>query len=252
MTGSKTGVIFDIRELTIHDGPGLRTTVFLKGCPLGCAWCHNPEGMTRTPQVLHNPNGDRLAGREYASAELANLLNRQAPLLREGGVSFSGGEPLLQAAFLAEVIDQLDGVHVVLGTSGFAPEAEFRSVVSRCDLVLFDLKLIDPGAHRRWTGVDNGPIHRNLALLAATAIPYIIRVPLVPGVTDTDANLRAMARLVRALPRTPRVELLPYNRAAGGKYAACGLTWQPGFDETTPWKADLAPFHELSLEVSIL
>jgi pyruvate formate lyase activating enzyme len=247
-----TGVIFDIRELTIHDGPGLRTTVFLKGCPLRCAWCHNPEGMTLAPQILHNPNGDRVAGRVYRAAELSTLLNRQAPLLRDGGVSFSGGEPLMQSAFLAEVIDRLVGLHVVLGTSGFAPEADFQRVVSRCDLVLFDLKLMDPEAHRRWTGVENAPIHRNLAMLAGMGKPFIVRVPLVPGVTDTEANLRAIARLVRALPGTPRVELLPYNRAAGGKYAACGLTWRPGFDETTDCRANLAPFHELSLEVSIL
>jgi pyruvate formate lyase activating enzyme len=188
----------------------------------------------------------------YSSGELANLLNRQAPLLREGGVSFSGGEPLLQAAFLADVIDQLDHVHVVVGTSGFAPEADFRRVVSRCDLVLFDLKLMDPEAHRRWTGVPNEKIHHNLTVLAGMRKPFIIRVPLVPGVTDTDENLGAVARLVRALPRPPKVELLPYNRAAGGKYAACALTWRPGFDESVEWKANLAPFHELGLEVSIL
>jgi pyruvate formate lyase activating enzyme len=208
--------------------------------------------MTQAPQILHNPNGDRLAGRVYTAGELAEMLNRQAPLLRSGGVSFSGGEPLMQAAFLAEVIDRLDGIHVVLGTSGFAPEMDFRQVVSRCDLVLFDLKLVDPVAHRHWTGVSPEPIHRNLAMLAGLGIPFIVRVPLVPGVTDTEANLRAIARLVRSLPCPPRVELLPYNRAAGGKYAACGLTWRPEFDETTGWKADLTPFHELRLEVSIL
>jgi pyruvate formate lyase activating enzyme len=208
--------------------------------------------MAQAPQILHNPNGDRVAGRVYTAGELATILNRQAPLLRSGGVSFSGGEPLLQAAFLAEVIDRFVGLHVVVGTSGYAPEAEFRRVVSRCDLVLFDLKLMDPEAHRRWTGVGNETIHSNLAVLAGLGKPFIIRVPLVPGVTDTEANLRAIARLVRALPRAPRVELLPYNRAAGGKYAACGLTWRPGYDETTAYRADLTPFHELNLEVAIL
>ena len=125
MRASVTGVVFDIRELTIHDGPGLRTTVFLKGCPLRCAWCHNPEGRSREPQVLHGPNGDRVAGRSYRADELANLLNRQAPLLIEGGVSFSGGEPLMQAAFLEGVLERLEGLHVVLGTSGFAPAEDF-------------------------------------------------------------------------------------------------------------------------------
>lgn len=247
-----TGVVFDIRELTIHDGPGLRTTVFLKGCPLACAWCHNPEGRSPTPQILHGASGQRLAGRVYQAGELAELLNRQAPLLGDGGISFSGGEPLLQARFLAEVIDRLEGLHLVLGTSGYAPEADFRLVADRCDLVLFDLKLMDPDAHLRWTGVDNGLILRNLAVLAGMAKPFCIRVPLVPGVTDTEANLAAIARHVRALPKPPRVELLPYNRAAGGKYAACGLDWRPGYDETRPERADLKPFQDLQLEVALL
>lgn len=204
------------------------------------------------PQVLHNVNGDRLVGRSYTSAELATLLNRQAPLLREnGGVTFSGGEPLMQAAFIAETIEKLDDLHVTIDTSGYASEEDFRRVLSRCDLVLFDLKLINAEAHRRWTAVDNEPILRNLAALAELETPFIIRVPLVPGVTDTDENLCAIARHVSALPRRPRVELLPYNRAAGGKYAACGMEWRPSYDETAATNASLKPFHELNLEASL-
>jgi len=252
MPDAMTGIVFDIRELTIHDGPGLRTTVFLKGCPLRCAWCHNPEGMTPAPQLLHSPVGDRWAGRRYTAPELAAILNRQAPLLTDGGVSFSGGEPLMQAAFLAAVLDRLEGLHVVLGTSGWAPEADFRRVAGRSDLVLFDLKLMDPEAHEAWTGVDNGPIQANLAVLASLGKPFIIRVPLVPGVTDTEPNLRAIARRVRALPEPPPVELLPYNLAAGGKYAACGLEWRPDYDEQARSQVNLQPFHELQLEVRVL
>ena len=104
------GIVFDITEFAVHDGPGLRTTVFLKGCPLRCAWCHNPEGLSAEPQVLRSAGGSRLAGRVYEAEELAELLRRQAPLLHGsgGGVTFSGGEPLAQAAFVAEVIDRLD------------------------------------------------------------------------------------------------------------------------------------------------
>ena len=253
MRGSVTGVVFDIRELTIHDGPGLRTTVFLKGCPLRCAWCHNPEGMSREPQILRGPNGDRVAGRSYRADELAALLNRQAPLLADGGVSFSGGEPLMQADFLEAVIERLEGLHVVLGATGFAPAETFLRVVRRCDLVLFDLKLMDPEAHRRWTGGDNQLILANLRRLADLGSDYLIRVPLVPGVTDTDANLSAIARHVRDLPgRRPRVELLPYNRAAGGKYAACGLEWRPDYDETVPCRPDLTPFYDLQVDARVL
>ena len=252
MTESVTGVVFDIRELTIHDGPGLRTTVFLKGCALRCAWCHNPESRSPQPQVLHAANGDRVAGRIYRADELATLLNRQARLLADGGVSFSGGEPLRQAAFLEAVLDRLEGIHVVLGTSGFAPTHDFLRLVRRFDLVLFDLKIMDPEAHRRWTGADNKLILENLQRLADLGVPYLIRAPLIPGVTDTEANLRAIARHVRGLPGRPRVELLPYNQAAGGKYAACGLEWHPDYDETVPCRTDLTPFRELQLDARVL
>ena len=248
-----TGLVFDIRELTIHDGPGIRTTVFLKGCPLRCAWCHNPEAMSPAPQILRGASGDRCVGQRYTSVELATLLNRQAPLLRDsGGITFSGGEPLMQAAFVADTIDRLADLHVTLGTSGYASEEDLRRVAAKCDLVLFYLKLMDSAAHRRWTGADNEPILRNLAVLADLEIAFVIRVPLVPGVTDTDENLHAIARHVRALPGRSRVELLPFNRAAGGKYAACGLEWRPEFDETAAPNANLRIFQELQVEASLV
>ena len=244
-----SGVVFDIREMSIHDGPGIRTTVFLKGCPLRCAWCHNPEGLASAPQILRGANGERVAGRRYTSDELAGLLNRQASLLREnGGITFSGGEPLMQAEFVAEIIDRLEDLHVTLDTSGYASEEEFRLVAAKCDLVLFDLKLVDAAAHRHWTGADNAPILRNLAALTGSGTPFIIRVPLVPGVTDTDENLRSLAYRVSVLPGHPHVELLPYNRAAGGKYAACDLDWRPAFDESVAPNAKLKVFQEFNVE----
>jgi pyruvate formate lyase activating enzyme len=252
MAEAMTGVVFDIREWTVHDGPGIRTTVFMKGCPLRCAWCHNPEGLSPLPQVMRSANGERFVGQSYTSTDLASLLNRQIPLLRDnGGVTFSGGEPLMQAAFVSDTIDRLEGLHVTLDTSGYASEEDFELVVRKCDLVLFDLKLVAAEAHRRWTSVDSEPILHNLARMAEFQTPLIIRVPLVPGVTDTDENLRAIARQVSALPRRARVELLPYNRAAGGKYAACGLEWRPSFDETTATNLNLEPFQELNVEASL-
>jgi pyruvate formate lyase activating enzyme len=238
------GLVFDIREFAVHDGPGLRTTVCLKGCPLRCSWCHNPEGISAAPQIIRGQAGERTAGQWYTSAELASLLNRQAEILRnnEGGVTFSGGEPLMQAAFVAEVIGQLDRVHTVLDTSGYGSEDDFRLLASRVDLVLFDLKLIDADVHRRYTGCDNGPILRNFEVLSTLSTPYIVRVPLVPGVTDTDANLAAIAELVRGRPGLLHVELLPYNRAAGGKYSPAGMAFTPGFDETHPVEPNTAAF----------
>jgi pyruvate formate lyase activating enzyme len=249
----RTGIVFDIREFTIHDGPGLRTTVFMKGCPLRCAWCHNPEGLSSEPQVLQSPAGDRIVGRTYRCDELAEILNRQGPVLRSGGgVTFSGGEALLQAAFVAEVIDQLDDLHVVLDTSGYASDEDFLLVTEKVDLVLFDLKLIDPQEHLRWTGVDNSVILENLHTLSGIGVPFIIRVPLVPQVTNNRANLRSIINTVHHLPGLERVELLPYNYAAGGKYAACGLTWQPGFDESQANDVDPNWFSDFDIEVCVI
>jgi pyruvate formate lyase activating enzyme len=249
----QTGIVFDIREFSIHDGPGLRTTVFLKGCPLRCAWCHNPEGMTYDPQVIKTPSGTRTSGQQYTSAELARLLNRQADLLRaaEGGVTFSGGEPLSQASFVAEVIDELERLHVVLDTSGCGEEAAFQMLVERVDLVYFDLKLMDPELHRHYTGHDNRLALSNLERLARMATPFVIRVPLVLGVTDTEENLAAIASAVAGMSHLVRVDLLPYNRAAGGKYAACGLEFRPQWDESQPVRANTAVFESAGVPVKV-
>lgn len=249
------GLVFDIREFAIHDGPGLRTTVFLKGCPLACAWCHNPEGRSPHPQTLTSALGERTVGTWYSPFRLATILNRQSAIFREngGGVTFSGGEPLRQSAFVAETIDRLDGIHVLLDTSGYGTQAAFGRLARRASLVYFDVKLADPGAHRRWTGRDNAPILANLRLLGTLGTPFVIRVPLVPGVTDTEANLTAIARLAAELagPGLERVDLLPYNRAAGGKYGPCGMTFSPGYDEAQPVRADTAPFERLGIEVRV-
>ena len=189
---STSGIVFDIVEFAVHDGPGIRTSVFLKGCPLDCAWCHNPEGKSSQPQVMQRAAGQRTAGTWFTAKALARRLNRQAEILRasQGGVTFSGGEPLAQADFLLEVIDRLDGLHVLLDTSGYADEGDFRRVVRRCDLVYFDLKLIDERLHQRYTGRGNLPILNNLHVLSEMGKPFVVRVPLVPGVTDTPENLQ--------------------------------------------------------------
>ncbi len=248
-----SGIVFDIKEFAVHDGPGIRTTVFLKGCPLRCSWCHNPEGQTQLPQIIRSPAGERIAGAQYTSTELAARLNRQAAILKanEGGVTFSGGEPLLQAAFVAQVIDQLDGLHVLLDTCGYASEENFQSVVSRAQLVFFDLKLIAREAHLHYTGCDNKMILNNLHVLSTLNVPFVIRVPLVPGVTDTDENLVSVAETVRGLPGLVRVDLLPYNHAAGAKYRAAGMEFKPGYDETRALNINPTPFERAGIKVQV-
>jgi pyruvate formate lyase activating enzyme len=248
------GIVFDIREFAVHDGPGIRTSVFLKGCPLSCSWCHNPEGRSPYPQIIRAPGGERIAGKEYEPIALATLLNRQARIFKanEGGVTFTGGEPLLQAEFVSQVIDLLEGIHVLVDTCGYASEEDWSRVCTRSDLVYFDLKVMDRKAHRRYTGVDNDPILRNLRAMSAMGIPFVVRVPLVPGVTDTDANLAAIAETMCGLPGLIRVDLLPYNKAAGGKYAFAGVEFKPDYDETRELNINPLPFETLGIPVRVV
>ncbi len=248
-----SGIVFDIKEFTIHDGPGIRTTVFMKGCPLSCTWCHNPEGQSMRPQIIQGLAGERVAGQEYTATQLAALLNQQADILRnnEGGITFSGGEPLWQAKFVAEVIDLLHGVHILLDTSGYGREQDFQKLVDRSDLIFFDLKLIDPDAHRHYTGCDNDLILNNLQILSASGKPFVIRVPLVPGVTDTDENLASIAKTVHGLSDLARVDLLPYNKAAGSKYQYAGMQFKPGYDETRPLNINMMLFEQSGVKVRV-
>jgi len=242
----RSGMVFDIKEFAVHDGPGIRTTVFLKACPLRCAWCHNPESFSPEPQMMTSAVGERLVGEEYTSEALATILNRQADILRmnDGGVTFSGGEPLMQADFLMELFDQLDDIHLLLDTSGHAPAETFRKVVSRVDLVFFDLKVMDPEGHKFHTGITNERILANLASMDAIGTPFVARVPLVPTVTDTPENFVAIANAVKDLATCQHVDLLPYNLAAGGKYAACGLEFKPTWDVDADVNKDITPFFD--------
>jgi pyruvate formate lyase activating enzyme len=247
------GIIFDIKEFSVHDGPGLRITVFLKGCPLACQWCHNPEGLSFEPQSMVSAAGTRQAGAKYTPGELAAFLQRRAAIVsaNEGGITFSGGEPLAQARFVAEVIDRLEGMHTLLDTSGFGSAADLRLLLDRVNLVYYDIKLVDAALHRRYTGRDNAGILGNLRLLSGSGVPFVIRVPLVPGVTDSADNLAAIADLAAGLAGLMRVDLLPYNRAAGAKYEAAGLQFRPDFDETQPVRADTAVFERRGVKVKV-
>ena len=245
------GTVFKIEEFTVHDGPGTRVTVFLKGCPLRCVWCHNPEGMSSSPELIVNearcthcgkclcpchhedckPYGRCLhtcplglvteCGQTWEAAALAAKLNGYAAFIKDGGVTFSGGEPLLQADFVSRVSDHLPGIHKALQTSGHAPPHVFQALAAKMDYLLFDLKLANDALHQRFTGVGNGLIRENYAWLRASGIPYTIRVPLIPGITDTPDNLSALERLTLDSP----VEFLDYNPMAGAKYPMVGKTF---------------------------
>jgi pyruvate formate lyase activating enzyme len=206
------------------------------------------------PQEMRSIAGVRRAGREYSSQELAAVLNHQAPILKtgEGGVTFSGGEPLMQADFIAEVIDLLEDFNILLDTSGDGSERDFRLLLERVNLVYYDLKLIDSQAHTHYTGRDNDLILKNLQVMSTSGVPFVIRVPLVPGVTDTNENLAAIAETIKDMPGMLRVDLLPYNRTAGAKYQAAGMEFKPEYDETSPVNANVAIFEDAGIMVRVV
>lgn len=270
ITGTTTGIIFDIKKFSIHDGPGIRTTVFLKGCPLSCWWCHNPEGQASREELILRPDrciacracveacdrgavtsdqgavvtsrerctscgacvevcyaGAReLVGRQMTVADVMAEIERDRPFYDQsgGGVTFSGGEPLSQPAFLRDLLEACKdmGLHTVLDTCGFAGWEVLDGLRAYVDLFLYDLKLMDDGRHREITGVSNEPILRNLSRLSREGHRIILRVPIIPGVNDDEANLRQIARFAAALSSLRRVDLLPYHRIGRDKYQRLG------------------------------
>ncbi len=226
--GGVKGVIFDIKRFAIHDGPGIRTTVFLKGCPLRCAWCHNPESQGFGVAALPGRDGPTTVGREVTAGEVVREVSRDTLFHDEsgGGVTFSGGEPLAQPEFLCELLDRCGGlsIHRAVDTCGFAPREVLLAVARRTDLFLYDLKLADAAAHRAMTGESPAAIHDNLRALCETPVAIRLRVPVIPGITDTEANLAALRALVDSLPRELPLQPLPYHAAAMDKYRRFGMS----------------------------
>ena len=268
--------IFDIKEFSVRDGEGVRTTVFFKGCPLHCVWCHNPEGLSSVPELWADPvrcrrcnlcrrkcehpdcqsfgrclhicpqNLLRTVGKEYEVEELAKKMLAQKPFFDTmgGGVTLSGGEPLLQADACVALLQELRGkLHTTLETSGYASEADFEHVIHLCDFVIMDIKLMDGEAHKRWTGVSNTQILSNAKLLMKSGVPHLFRTPLIPGVTDTAENLRAISKFIG----NERIELLPYNELAPAKYAAVRRTFCKQIDPQNKNAVDLSIFQNAVL-----
>lgn len=233
----KEAIIFSIEEFAIHDGPGIRTTIFLKGCPLRCVWCHNPEGISPEPQFLDKKDERVLCGYKIDSDTLAAqvLKNTDIYSFNKGGITLTGGEPLLQADFLIEFLEKVQKVHIAIETSGHASTSVFGKVISLVDLVLFDVKHMDPVLHQRYTGVSNRLILKNLEYLCQSQKDFIIRIPLIPGVNDTEKNMLDLLAVIKEVKSLLRVELLRYHQTAGAKYTMIGKKYDPPFDtEASP------------------
>ena len=223
------GIIFDIKKFAVNDGPGIRTTVFVKGCPMKCLWCHNPESQKLQPEVFPQTVTDEfyehpqtIFGREVSTDEVMLEIKKDVIFYDEsgGGVTFSGGEPLLQIEFLHELLRKcsLEQINTAVDTSGFADRSSFERIYDLVNIFLFDLKIADEREHIKLTGVSNKLIHNNLTYLSNRGEKVNIRIPLIPGITDTEKNLSQIAELISGLNNINKIDLLPYNKIGKGKY----------------------------------
>ncbi len=283
-----SGLVFDIKRYAISDGPGIRVTIFLKGCPLSCRWCHNPESISPAVQKMYTESkcigcgecvdncpeqaceltdkgivtdkdlctscgrcaqvcpalATEMSGRYESVSDLMKVIEDERPFFDQsgGGVTFSGGEPLLYPDFLNKILDACGQrkIHRTVDTSGLASTKNLLDVARRTDLFLYDLKLMDSKKHKKWTGAGNKRILKNLQKLAKTGAEIQIRIPLIKAVNTDEENIEATAVFVAALEGPGKmISLLPYHNVAGGKSAKLGQSYEPG-SMSAPDEQDLA------------
>ena len=247
-----TAILFNIQRFSLHDGDGIRTTFFFKGCPLACKWCHNPEGQAYDPQVMFfadrcrycancNDNciyGAReIIGKSYTPKELIRIAEKDAEFYQssEGGVTLSGGEVLAQPrAFLHSLVSGLKrkGFHVAVDTCGHVPYEAFENVLPFTDIFLYDIKLICSAKHLQFTGLGNELILSNLKKLSDAGAKIEIRVPVITGVNDDDAEIDGIMQYITNNIRVESVRLLPYHAIGTDKYKRIGMVAEGNF--TTP------------------
>lgn len=285
------GTIFNIQRFSLHDGPGIRTTVFLSGCNLRCRWCHNPESFSQRPLVRHYPmkcigcakcmevcpehchisvdgvhrirredcvscgrcadaccaGALEMSNRRADSEEILSTVLLDRPFYKDtGGMTVSGGEPMLQHEFVRALLKGAKeaGISTALDTAGAIPWERYEAVLPYCDLILFDVKCMESTIHREATGVDNALILENLARMSAAGARILVRTPVIPGVNDNEENMAAMAAFVAPLAGVESVELLPYHPLGGGKYESLGLTY-PSCGLTPPTKEHMQALGEV-------
>lgn len=268
------GIIFNIQRYSIDDGPGIRSTVFMKGCPIRCLWCSNPESQNPRPEVTHrdtsctkcgrcievcdtraisvddlgvhinrklcitcgkcveecSPEALKIMGKEMSVEEVFDVLKKDIDYYQNsgGGITVSGGEVLSQPEFVTALLKRCrdSGIHTCLDTSGYGDTSALESILPYTSLVYFDLKHADPVAHRELTGVSNELIIRNLEFIVANGTPVVIRVPIVPGLNDSDKEITDIAQTVAGITKSSKVNLLPYHRFGMSKYKMLDLEYK--------------------------
>lgn len=229
---AQKGVIFDIKKFAVHDGPGIRTTVFFKGCPMDCWWCHNPESHSTEPETITRQiftgastkacfERKELIGREISLDEIITEIMKDQVFyeISKGGVSFSGGEPLMQSDFLLSLLKKSKalGLHTVLDTSGCESSDIVKEIANFVDLFLYDLKIVDEKKHKKYTGKSNDIIKQNLEMLTKLKHKVIIRIPIIPTINDTLEDIKQFGEFLSKL-EIIRVELLPFHKIGEEKY----------------------------------
>ena len=256
------GKIFSIEEFSVFDGPGVRMTVFLKGCPMRCAWCHNPEGQSFDTQTVRSPNGCidcgacleagkkavgypcltkesievcprnlvRACGQDITGSELVQILLKKEKLLKAGGggVTFSGGEPLLQPDFLAEVMQKCnaEGIHTAIESAVCVPWESIEKILPYCDHFICDLKHADTEKHREGTGAGNERIIENLSRLAKTGKLFEVRTPIIPDFNDSAEDVKNINNIVKGFGGNIKHTLLPFHNICASKYEAQGRKFE--------------------------
>jgi pyruvate formate lyase activating enzyme len=234
------GLIFSIKRYTVHDGPGIRITVFMKGCPLSCKWCHNPEGLLPQSETVlseHRIGGKEFyineeAGKEYTITDILDILERERVFISQstGGVTFSGGEPMMQFEFLMDVVRACKsaGYHTAVDTSGYSAAENFRSIIPYTDLFLYDIKHMDDCKHIEATGVSNAGILENYKLLLESAGAVILRIPVIPGFNDDADHLERLRQFIVSTRTVSlkKINLLPYHKIGSSKYRKFNLPYR--------------------------
>lgn len=284
--GKTKGMVFNIQRYTLDDGPGIRSTVFLKGCPLRCLWCSNPESQNLWPEITHRDTSckkclrcvevceekaiavdeksvyiDRklctrcgkcvdacpsktlqFMGQEMSVNEVLKVVKKDMQYYQNsgGGVTVSGGEVLFQPLFAEALFKKCHeaGIHTCLDTTGYGDTDALKRILSYVDLVYYDVKFIDPIAHKKYIGQSNELILHNLEVVVESGTPVLVRVPVITGINDTDAEIRAIAEKAAGLKKIQNVHLLPYHRYGLGKYKILDRPYEMG-DVDRPTKESL-------------